>query len=197
MTAYIFVPGYGNSLGEHWQQQWRQHLPSHWAELGSAPMSNEPKRTNSGDWDHPDCELWVARLNACIDAIEEPIVLIGHSLGVLTIAHWAAAHPQSNSKINAAWLVAAPDAQRPDFPSAITGYASTPLAPLPFPSLVVISSNDPYAKLDRSVQLAHAWQTEIWRLENAGHINTSSGYGPWPEGLAKMQDWLKNKCKTP
>ncbi len=25
---------------------------------------------------------------------------------------------------------------------------------------------------------------------DAGHLNTASGYGPWPAGLALLREWL-------
>jgi uncharacterized protein len=183
MTTFILVPGLGNSLGDHWQQHWLQALPnSHWAQLGAG---------TGGSWDNPDRALWVARLHSCIEAVPGPRVLIGHSLGCLTIAHWAEAYPQECSNIQAAWLVALPDPQRPDFPTTITGFSKPPLSALPFPSVLVTSSNDPYCTQERSEAFVKAWGCRVQHLGDAGHINTSSGYGPWPQGRAHLKQWLE------
>ena len=37
---------------------------------------------------------------------------------------------------------------------------------------------------------ARAWGYEFVRLQNAGHINIESGFGPWPLGLALLQSLL-------
>jgi uncharacterized protein len=117
MTAYVFVPGYGNSLDGHWQELWRQQLAnSYWAELGAATPPDEV-----GSWEQPDRALWVARLQACLSALDGPVVLISHSLGGLTIAHWAEQFPAACANILGAFMVAVPDPKRQNFPSAISG----------------------------------------------------------------------------
>ncbi len=37
--------------------------------------------------------------------------------------------------------------------------------------------------LPRVRRWAHLWGGQLVDVGNAGHINTDSGYGPWPEGL--------------
>ncbi|HMY40229.1 MAG TPA: alpha/beta fold hydrolase, partial [Marinagarivorans sp.] len=139
MTAYVLLPGYGNSLDGHWQELWLGQLSnSHWAELGGTG-AEESAPEALGSWERPDRALWVARLQRLVNSLDEPVVLISHSLGGLTIAHWAAEHPSTCSKILGAFMVAVPDPQRADFPSAISGYTNPPQAPLPFPSLMVTS----------------------------------------------------------
>jgi uncharacterized protein len=182
---YVFVPGYGNSLDGHWQRYWYQQLAnSHWAELGA-----KAKPEHIGSWEQPDRALWVERLQQCLGALHEPVVLISHSLGGLTIAHWAQQFPAQCARIKAAWLVAVPDPERPNFPADIHGYATVPLAPLPFPSYMVISSNDPYATPQRSALIASAWGAQTWQIGAAGHINVDAGYGPWLDGFEAMQQW--------
>jgi predicted alpha/beta hydrolase family esterase len=43
--------------------------------------------------------------------------------------------------------------------------------------------------LERARQFAEVWGSEFVNIGAAGHINTASGYGEWPEGLALLQDW--------
>ena len=51
------------------------------------------------------------------------------------------------------------------------------------PSLLVVSTNDPLCSVERAVDMATAWGSELHFAGEAGHINVASGHGPWPEGL--------------
>jgi predicted alpha/beta hydrolase family esterase len=51
-------------------------------------------------------------------------------------------------------------------------------------SIVVASTNDPWMPIDRATAWAESWGSELINIGAAGHINVSSGYGPWPRGLA-------------
>ena len=53
---------------------------------------------------------------------------------------------------------------------------------LPFPSIVVASSDDLYMLPEDARALARAWGSRFVLLEDAGHINGDAGFGPWPEG---------------
>jgi predicted alpha/beta hydrolase family esterase len=62
-----------------------------------------------------------------------------------------------------------------------------PSQKLPFRSLVVASSDDPFATMERAELFAACWGSRLIKIQNAGHINTASGHGPWPEG----ETWLE------
>jgi hypothetical protein len=62
------------------------------------------------------------------------------------------------------------------------------MQPLPFRSIVVASEDDPYVTLHRAQDFATAWGSEFINIGRAGHINTDSGHGPWPEG----ETWLES-----
>jgi len=64
-----------------------------------------------------------------------------------------------------------------------------PLAKLPFPSIVVASTNDQYVSNDRARLFADAWGSRLVFIGDAGHINGASGYGPWPEGERMLLDF--------
>lgn len=84
--------------------------------------------------------------------------------------------------VTGALLVAPPDVDRPGAPPEITPFAPAPLNPLPFPSLVVASSNDPWIDLDRAHSLAAAWGSHFVDAGSQGHLNAASGLGRWPDG---------------
>ncbi len=65
-----------------------------------------------------------------------------------------------------------------------------PMAKLPFPSILVTSEDDPWIKLSRARQVAEAWGSRLVSIGPAGHINTASGHGPWPEGRRLLDELL-------
>jgi predicted alpha/beta hydrolase family esterase len=169
---HIIVPGYGNSGEGHWQTLWQNRL-------------NYCQRFSPTSWDQPNKDDWVGALERAVDKTDGPIVLIAHSLGCITVADWAASH--TSDKILGALLVAIPDVQREDFPKQITGYENPSLAPLPFDTIAVLSSNDPYSALDRGRFFAKKFDARIKEIGPKGHINHESGLGEWHQGM----DWLE------
>jgi predicted alpha/beta hydrolase family esterase len=78
---------------------------------------------------------------------------------------------------------------RTDLPAEVLAFGAPPPARLRFDAVLASSSNDPYCALAQSRVLAKAWGARFVDLGNAGHVNTDSGHGPWPDGerlLAEM-----------
>ncbi len=174
-TRVFIVPGLGNSGPDHWQTYFERTLP-------------DCTRVEQREWDTPDRAEWVARLEDALAGEDlSRVVLVGHSLGCATIAHWAGQH---GHRIKGALLVAPSDVETPHYAALpTTGFAPMPLARLPFPSKVVFSQNDEWATPARARQFAAAWGSELVDLGAAGHINVASGYGEWPAGLELLRDW--------
>jgi predicted alpha/beta hydrolase family esterase len=61
------------------------------------------------------------------------------------------------------------------------GWLPLPRAPLPFPTIVAASRNDPLCGYKRAVEFASQWGSRLVDLGNVGHLNPASGYGEWPE----------------
>src|SRR5690606_33706910 len=162
----LILPGYGGSGPEHWQTLWERAHPGF-------------RRVEARDWDRPDRAEWVENLEAAARAAGEGAILIAHSLACLQVVHWAAAHPESARRMRAALLVAPPDPESPAFPAAATGFSPLPMRPLPFRSLVVGSTNDPYAAPEFAENCARAWGARFASVGAKGHINAASGLGEW------------------
>lgn len=64
------------------------------------------------------------------------------------------------------------------------------------PSLVVASRNDPFGTYEHADDIAAAWGALLLDAGEAGHINTESGHGPWPEGTIVFAQFLK-RLKAP
>ncbi len=166
MTNVLILPGIYNSGPQHWQSLWEAAHP-------------EYRRVQQKDWETPLKDDWVAAVDAAIRAVNDDALLIAHSLGCITIAHWAREH---NRPIHGALLVAPPDldARRPN-PDP-WGFAPVPLVPFNFPSIVVASSDDRGATIERAEFFARSWGSRFVNIGAHGHINVDAGFGPWPEG---------------
>jgi uncharacterized protein len=173
----VIVPGYTNSGPEHWQTRWQRKLST-------------TRRVEQDDWDRPVRDAWTSRLRETVEACRRPVVLVAHSLGVITVVHAAPILPRE--VVRGAFLVAPPDVDGPGLiPEIERSFAPIPQDPLPFPSLLVASRSDPYCSYERAEDLAFAWGSALLDAGKAGHLNTASGYGPWPEGLMRFAGFLK------
>lgn len=171
----LIVPGYTGSGPGHWQSLWEQKHP-------------EYRRVRQRDWYQPQLDEWVAALDAAIMDSLSPVVLVAHSLGCITIAHWQVRH---SGNVRGALLVAPADVEREDAPQPVRGFAPVPLQPLPFPSVVVASSNDPYVSLRRAQHFARCWGSRFVNIGPCGHIDTAAGFGPWRRGEVLLQNLMR------
>jgi predicted alpha/beta hydrolase family esterase len=121
----------------------------------------------------------VAALQAAVSASAEPVVLIAHSAGCVTTVVWAARH---TGPVRGALLVTPPyvDGAEPDDPSDLPW--TVPRARLPFRSVVVASRTDPYTTFAQFEGFAGDWGARLVDAGAVGHLDTASGFGPWPEG---------------
>lgn len=191
MPRVLIVPGLWNSGPENWQTLWQAEHP-------------EYRRVMQRDWEHPVCSEWVKTLDEYVSATSDEdgvdgVVLVAHSLGCATVVHWAG---QYASRVGAeriddrrkpaivlgALLVGPSDVESPSYPKEATGFDPMPMARLPFRSIVVASSNDPYVTVERSEAFAAAWGSKFVSIGEAGHINADSGHGPWEAGKQYLQE---------
>lgn len=167
----LMLPGIGNSGPEHWQTRWEQ-------------INNNYIRVNQLSWDNPNCSEWIESLEESVRSAGPSTILVAHSLACLLVAHWAA---KTNLQIKAALLVAVPNPKNPIFPTQAAGFEPLPIQSLPFKSIVVASSNDPYGGISYAEECASIWGSDLVNIGGAGHINSSSGLGAWPEGHKLLQ----------
>jgi predicted alpha/beta hydrolase family esterase len=176
MTTIVMLPGIGGSNADHWQTLWEG---SH----------SSMRRFNPPDWDKPELFAWCSALQDAVDAAESPVVLVAHSLSCLLIAHWAA---QARSVVAGAFLVAVPDPQEPAFPSVANSFRNVPKLPLPFRSIIVASTDDPYGGIEYMERCAREWGSELVNVGTHGHINASSNLGEWREGKCLLRDFVSD-----
>lgn len=172
---FLILPGYADSNATHWQSRWQQQ-----------PLF---ERVQQDDWLQPNRVDWVARLDTAVQRhADRAIVLVAHSLGCLTTAFWAAERPLT--QVKGALLVAPPDPDGAQFPATARGFEQPPMRWLPFPSTLVMSSNDPYASAAFAERCAQAWGSRLVKLGDRGHLNHDSGLGDWPEGQRLLKALL-------
>ena len=167
-TSIIIVPGWRDSGPGHWQSLWAERLPN-------------VRRVVQSDWISPRRLAWVAQLEKTVLAAPNPVVIVAHSLGCIATTHMGC---EAAARVCGALLVAPADPERR---AILSDFAPVPYAALPYRSIVVASSNDPYCPIRLAGAYARAWGSEFVRMQNAGHINIDSGHGEWPLGWALLQ----------
>ncbi len=169
----LTLPGWLGSGPAHWQSRWEQR---HGCQRVEQHVWLRPRR---GDWSARLEEVVLAQPPAA------PLLLAAHSLGCLLVAWWAA-HSRHTARVAGALLVAPPEIERDDLRQQIPGWAPPARQRLPFASLVVASSDDPFGHLDDARRLAQDWGARFDNLGARGHLNADSGLGDWDEGLALL-----------
>lgn len=168
MTRLIIVPGWRDSPPGHWQSLWAQQWPG-------------AVRVRQDDWEHPRRADWVRVLAETILSQEDEVVIAAHSLGCIATTQLP---PEAVARIQGALLVAPADPERR---AVLSDFAPVPSRRLPYRSILVASTDDPYCPVRLAGAYARGWGSEFVRLPQAGHINLESGHGPWPLGLALLQ----------
>lgn len=179
VPTVLIVPGLRDHVPGHWQTLLEQRL----TEVACVPRRAEDKL---------DCARWVAAVDRSLADIDGPVVLAAHSGGVMMVVHWAAQHRRP---IHGALLATPADLEMPlpaGYPTreqlAQNGWLPIPRRPLPFPSIVAASTNDPLARYERVVELAAAWGSRVVNLGEVGHLNPAAGFGPWPRAEELLRE---------
>lgn len=172
----LIIPGLGNSGPDHWQSRWE-------AKIATA------RRVEQADWHVPKLADWVANIEAAVASASRPVILIAHSCGAAAVIH--AAPLLVPGRVAGAVLVSCPDAGSPGLPGAAVAFLPVPNAPLPFPAVLVASRNDAFRAFAQAKALALDLGAAVADAGEAGHINSLSGHGPWPEGLMRLAGFLR------
>lgn len=178
----LLVPGWTGSGPDHWQSRWERHFKS-------------ARRVDQHDWDTPQLADWVERIVEAVHALRRPGVIVAHSCGVSAVVH--AAPRLMPSRLVGAFLVAPVDDDQDIWPHRHGGFAPVPMERLPVPTKVIGSSDDPHCSVERAQALGAAWGADVSIIAGAGHINTASGHGPWPEGLLTFGLFLRSLGAAP
>ncbi len=156
----VTVPGLHGSEGAHWQT---------WLERQFA----RSLRVQQADWDAPNLVRWAQAVNDLLAAERGPFVLAAHSFGCLAVAQ--ALQQGARAADVAGVLFVAPAS-----PAKFAFAGAFEARRLRVPSILIGSETDPWMPLAGARELAQRFGSAFVNLGDAGHINTSAGFGPWP-----------------
>lgn len=180
----LLVPGLHDSGPHHWQSLWERDIAG-------------CRRTVLGMWDDPRRNRWVNRLNLAIHRAARPVILVAHSLGCHAVSWWAEyERQQPGGPVVGALLVAPPDVEQDGADPRLARFAPVLRRPLPFPSILAASRDDPYIEFGRARRLARIWRSRFVDAGWLGHINADSGIGNWPFGQFLLRQ-LKAQVQLP
>ena len=165
-AAILFVADSGADDGEHWIARWQGRLAT-------------ASRVRSEQDDVTSLAAALGEALAPARASGRPVVLVGHGAGVHAIAQAATRYDVSH--VRGAFLVN---------PSSAWNLPAPPRDPFPFPSLLLVSRDDPHASFEEMQDLGLDWGAHVVDAGAIGRIDGGSGHGPWPEGLMKFGAFL-------
>lgn len=188
-STVLIVPGYHGSGAAHWQSWLQDNIP------GS-------QRVSGIDWETPILPRWAEQVGKAIDASPQPLWVVAHSFGCLASAIAIAQHPR---KVAGAILVAPADPERFSIHGvrdrAQDGKKDSvnillPQGRLAETGLLIASENDPWLTFSEARKWAGRWELPLYNARQAGHINTESGFGPWPVLLELLKAMVEeqNRC---
>lgn len=160
----LVVPGLHDSGPGHWQTWLHDTHPG-------------ALRVQQRDWRDPDLDAWAERVGDTLRLAPAGTrwIAAAHSFGCLALVRHLALHPEA--PVDAVLLAAPAD------PEKFGVQARLPRAPLERDALLVASDTDPWMSAQRALDWAACWGCRTHNLGDAGHINTESGFGPWPLAL--------------
>lgn len=174
----LIIPGLRNSGHGHWQS-WLQ------------TQYRDAVRVTQADWDTPDLQGWSSQIDQTLarHAPDTQWIAVAHSFGCLALAHHlsvqkAAPQPRAGG-IRAALMVAPAD------PGKFQLTEQLPHDGLGLNATVVGSENDPWMPLERARLWAERWGAGFHNLGEVGHVNTESGFGPWPLARYKVDQMIR------
>ena len=176
----LILHGWGGSDFPHWQSWLASELVKDYGKVSFLEFSN---------FEYPDLNLWKEELLLELDSFK-PDIVIAHSLANTLWFHIVGEVKEEVEKL---YLVAPPSFHcaveeiKEFFPLALPKKTSAK------ESLLIASTNDPYMTLDDAKSLQKSLKIPLKVLENAGHINTESGYGKWPWILEELKKDLKQR----
>ena len=174
--SYLFVPGLRDHVAEHWQTHLEAELRAQGLRAATVPPLEQDKLSRAAR---------VAALDQALAELDGPVLLIAHSAGVMTVAHWAQALPANDlraQRIRGALLATPADVEN-ELPAGYPrtadldagGWLPIPRSPLPFPSLLATSQNDPLAQLARVQGFARDWGSQLGRVNTNGDFCDCAG----------------------
>src|SRR6185312_4019345 len=156
----VIVPGLHGSGPAHWQSRWeKRHVGF--------------RRAVQDDWNVPDLDAWSGRVETEIGKSASRVLIVAHSFGCLASVHGTC---KLNANVAGALFVAPAD------PGKFGLTARLLERELPYPSILIASSNDPWMRIEHAAFWACQWGSAFVDAGDLGHINADSNLGDWDFG---------------
>lgn len=167
MKRLLLLHGWHGSEVPHWQAWLAQEMVlEDW-------IVAFPKLS---DAHAPSKEVWIAQAHAIVEEMA-PDVVICHSLANILWFHLAPLLAIEIPRL----LLCAPPRDHREIAEIASFFPYTLPAHLGAREVMMVASdNDPFSDLAQSRTLADALGIALQILHGAGHISSSSGFGPWP-----------------
>ncbi len=163
----LIIPGLHDSGPAHWQS-WLQS------------QFRDARRVQQRDFSQPELQRWADRIASTVEHADPGEWLaVAHSFGTLALARYLDDH--ADTPIRQALLVA------PAEPDKFGLAELLPQQRLRIPCTLIASQNDPWMTPHSAQRWARRWGASCSNLGRVGHINSESGFGPFP--LAKR--WVE------
>jgi predicted alpha/beta hydrolase family esterase len=175
MKRVLIIHGWGGSEFPHWQS---------WL---AGKLAQENYTVSFPNLPNKDMPLWEEWKEFLLKEIEwfKPQVVVCHSLGNFM---WMKLVDELDIRLEKLLLVAPPHLEN-EIEELATFYpCQIPKDLKSQKSLLVVSTNDKYLKLEDANIIKDRLNIDMKILENAGHINTDAGFGAWDFAL----EWIKD-----
>lgn len=166
MATTLLVPGLDGGGEGHWLTWFEAAIP-------------DTQRVIPPDIKNVDLSEWSAVVRWHISRCDEPVFIIAHGFGCLAAVCAAA---DLSDRVEGALLAA------PFDPDNLRLAYLLPEEPLSFPATIVASTNDPHMRLSKAAFWANFWSCDFVNAGRVGGLDHSSGFGPWPVGLALIEE---------
>lgn len=171
----LIVHGWGGSDAPHWQA---------WLAGELAKDYGCVKFLRFNEIEYPHLSAWS---NELLDALDDfkPDVVVCHSVANTLWFHLC---NEKRLQVVKELFIVAPPSMTCDIPELKSFFPiHTPKTLYASKAILVSSTNDPYMTLDEAKKLQTSLGIKMKVLENAGHINTDSGFGEWPWILEEVK----------
>ena len=177
MKKVLILYGWHGSDAPHWQAWLKEELEKDSFEVSFPQLSDNLT---------PHRDTWIEEAVEAFHTLQ-PDIVITHSMGNTLWFHLC-----NKNLINSVenLLLVAPPRDLSDYEEVQSFFPiEKPTNLYTGECLMVCSDNDPYMNLEESKKLSKDLGCDLKVLPDAGHINSDSGYGPWPWAL----EWVRSK----
>lgn len=182
MDRVLILHGWGGSDYPHWQAKLAAKIACNYG-IVAFPLLKNPH--------FPKKNVWLKELEKLMQEFK-PNIVVCHSLANTLWFWYAASLKQNENIIDKLYLVAMPSLHTKEHTIGSFFPAPLPKRLYAKKAIFIASSNDKWCSIQEVSEVANHFKASLKILENAGHINSESGYGTWEWMEAQFN--LKRSC---